>query len=158
MNVHVFFSAWVWQIHLPNTTSKFHSLLVQRYSGSLFTHDTVTLDVSPPFKPSLTVFCTNLQQVCLFNSCTAAVTCLSVFHRQRYTQANQSHFIKQCSHFVYVLTVRLLPWFSSPHLVNSTYHNFRKRRFTNCGTMCYMMLGKVYLLLICLQKCHWYKI
>jgi hypothetical protein len=68
------------------------------------------------------VFCTNLQQTCLFKSCTEAVTYLSVFHQQRYTQGIQSHFIKQTSHFAYVSTAYLLPQFSSLHRVISTFH------------------------------------
>jgi len=46
------------------------------------------------------VSCTNLRQAHLFNACTEAVTRLSVFHQQRYTQDIQSHFINQTSHFV----------------------------------------------------------
>lgn len=64
---------------------------------------------------------TNLRQVRLFNACIEAVTCLSVFHQQRYTQDNQSHFIKQTSHFAYVLTAHLLPRFSSSHCEISTF-------------------------------------
>jgi hypothetical protein len=67
------------------------------------------------------VSCTNLRQASSFNACTEAVTCLSVFHQQRYSQDNQRHFVKQTSHFAHVLTERLLPRFSSSHRVSSKF-------------------------------------
>jgi hypothetical protein len=119
--------------------------MIQRYSASLFTHDTeiFCITVYPWYRDILchcllmihsllmyyhplnhhSVSRTNLWQAHLFNACIEAVTCLSVFHQQRYTQDNQSHFIKQTSHFAYVLTARLLPWFSSSHRVVSTFQH-----------------------------------
>ena len=77
------------------------------------------------------VSCTNLRQAHLFNACTEAVTCSSVFHQQRYTQDNQSHFIKLTSYFVYVFTSHLLPGFSSSHHVIRTFQHTKIYQLCN---------------------------
>jgi len=97
------------------------------------------------------IFCTNLLQACLFNACTEAVTYLSVFLQQRYTQDNQSHFIKQTSLFFLFLFLKHICCHNFLLVIVRTAH-FSTQRFTNCGTECYKMLGKAYLLPILLHK------